>query len=72
MNNAQIETVRQSAHALISCGDDFALLKRSVDKLYLIFSSISGNTMDRLNSNEAVMLPSGKAISTAATAPCLK
>lgn len=71
MNKAQIETVRQSVHALVNCADDFALMKRSVDELYRIFSTITGVTLDQLNSAEDVLLPSGKAISTAAAAHCL-
>lgn len=71
MNKAQVEIVRQSAYSLINCADNIGLMKRTVDELYRIFSSITGVTMDRLNSDEAVMLPSGKAISTAAAAHCL-
>lgn len=71
MNNEQIKTVRQAAHTLVNCADDFGLMKRSVDDLYRVFSSITGVTIDQLNSDKDVMLPSGKAISTAAAAHCL-
>lgn len=71
MTKAQIETVRQAAYTLVNCADDIGLMKRTVDELYRIFSAITGVTIDGLNSDEAVMLPSGKAISTAAAAHCL-
>jgi hypothetical protein len=66
-----IECVRQSTETLIVCGDDFALMKQAVDELYRVFSSITGVRIDQLGADKDIMLPSGKAISTAAAAHCL-
>lgn len=46
-------------------------MKQSVDVLYQVFSSITGVTINQLNRDKDIILPSGKAISTAAAAHCL-
>ncbi len=71
MNSTWIETVRKSANTLVGCANDFALMKSSVDKLYQVFSSITDVTIDQINTDSDLMIPSGKAISTAAAAHCL-
>jgi len=71
INKTPLDTVRQAALTLISCADDFALMKKSVDNLYHVFSDITGVTMDQLSTDKDIMLASGKAISTAAAAHCL-
>lgn len=70
-NRKTIGQVLQSALTLISCADNFILMKQSIDELYRVFSSITGVTVDNLNQDKDIMLPSGKAISTAAAAHCL-
>jgi hypothetical protein len=71
MDNPQLEIVRQSAHTLLSCDDDFALMKKSVDDLYRIFSVLTGVTIHQVNEDEDILLPTGKAISRSAAAHCL-
>ncbi len=70
-DKTHIESVGQSAKTLIACGDDFALMKQAVDELYRVFSGITGVRVDQLGADKDIMLPSGKAISTAAAAHCL-
>jgi len=71
MNKNFYETVHQSAQDILFCADDFAIKKKAVDELYRVFSSITGVKIDHLNRDADIMLPSGKAISTAAAAHCL-
>jgi len=71
MNKNYFETVHQSAQDILFCADDYAIMKKAVDELYRVFSEISGVTIDQLNRDADIMLPSGKAISTAAAAHCL-
>jgi hypothetical protein len=67
----QLNQIRLSTQTLIDCADDFALMKKSVDNLYRVFSDITSVTMDQLSTDKDIMLASGKAISTAAAAHCL-
>ena len=67
----QIKIVRQTVQVLLNCSDDYALMKQAVDDLYQVFSSITGVTINQLNRDKDIILPSGKAISTAAAAHCL-
>ena len=69
--NSNSEIIRQSAETLLSCENDFALMKQAVDQMYQVFSRITGITIDQLNGYKDVMLPSGKAISPPAAAHCL-
>jgi predicted RNA methylase len=46
-------------------------MKQAVDDLYQVFSKITGVTIDQLNQDKDIMLPSGKAIGVAAAAHCL-
>jgi len=71
MNKAYKDTVHLSAQTLLCCGDDFRLMKLAVDELYRVFSAITGVTIDQINSCKDILLPSGKAISTASAAHCL-
>jgi hypothetical protein len=71
MKRPYLETVQQSAQNILCCADDYAIMKRAVDELYRVFSTITGVTIDHLNSDKDIVLPSGKAISTAAAAHCL-
>jgi hypothetical protein len=71
MNKNYFGTVRQSAQDILFCADDFAVMKQAVDELYRVFSSITDVRIDQLNGDKDIMLPSGKAISTAAAAHCL-
>ncbi len=65
------KVVHQSAQTLLCCGDNFRLMKQAVDELYRIFSTITGVTIDQLNCDKDIWLPSGKAVSTIAAAHCL-
>jgi hypothetical protein len=60
--NSVLLKVRELTQNLLSCKDDFLVMKQSVDQLYLIFSDITGITGDNFK-NEQIILPSGKAIS---------
>src|ERR1035437_3335592 len=71
MKRPYLETVQQSAQNILCCADDFAIIRQSVDDLYPIFSAITGVTIDHLNIDKDIVLPSGKAISTSAAAHCL-
>jgi predicted RNA methylase len=71
MNKEWVETVRRETNTLISCEDDFLLMKRAVDELYRVFSAITGVTINQLNTESDIMLPSGKAIGMAGAAHCL-
>ncbi len=66
-----IQTIRQSTQILLECGDDFAQMKKSVDDMYSAFSSITGVTIQQLNDDKDIILPTGKAIGTAGAAHCL-
>lgn len=65
------ETIRPAARYLLDCSDDFLLMKNAVDELYQLFSRITGVKIENLSSDKDIMLPSGKAISSASAAHCL-
>ena len=65
------EIIRQAAINLLQCDDNYAVMKQSVDQMYQVFSQITGITINQLNEDKDIMLPSGKAISSAAAAHCL-
>lgn len=71
INKHYTETIRQSAETMLECNNDFFLMKKAVDQMYQIFSKITGVTIDQMNQDKDIMLPSGKAISTASAAHCL-
>jgi predicted RNA methylase len=65
------EQIKKSAKNLLGCKDDFILMKHSVDQMYQVFSEITGVTIQHLNQDKDIMLPSGKAIGMAGAAHCL-
>jgi hypothetical protein len=65
------EKIKKSTENLLTCNDDFARMKFAVDQMYQVFSEITGVNIGQLNTEKDIMLPSGKAISTAAAAHCL-
>ena len=71
MRNLFIDELTQARDTLLACGNDFALMKHAVDELYRLFNQITGVSIYHLNEDKDILLPSGKAISTAAAAHCL-
>jgi len=71
IGKSDIQTISQSARILLTCGDNFALMKQAVDDMYQVFSAITGVTIQQLNQDKDIMLPSGKAIGMAGAAHCL-
>jgi hypothetical protein len=73
MNYSQLllEMLNRNTKILLECGDNAAEMKQAVDQLYRIYSSITKVKVDQINIDKDIMLPSGKAISTAAAAHCL-
>lgn len=73
MENKQVivKTLNQNIQLLLDCGDDLGSMKSAVDYFYNIYSQITGVKIDTINQDKAILLPSGKAISTAAAAHCL-
>jgi len=65
------EILNQNTQLLLDCGDNAGLMKLAVDKIYKIYSHITGVKIDAINQDKDILLPSGKAISTAAAAHCL-
>lgn len=65
------EIVKQATSKLLLCQSDFAQMKRSIDELYHIFNTITQIKIEQISEDENIMLPSGKAISSAAAAHCL-
>lgn len=63
--------LKEAAEQILRCDTDFLQMKEAVDRMYHIFSSITGVTINNINIDKDVMLPAGKAISTAAAAHCL-
>lgn len=63
--------LNRNTRILLECGDNAAEMKQAVDQLYRIYSSITVVKVDQINIDKDIMLPSGKAISTAAAAHCL-
>jgi predicted RNA methylase len=62
--------VEDISTALINCGEDFLVMKNSVDRLYELFESITGINFYNLSDGD-IFLPSGKAISPSGAAHCL-
>jgi len=71
MNNSLKEKVKNISEQLVNCGEDYYVLKQSVDGLYDIFKTITGIQIDNLNNDKEIFLPSGVAISPSAAAHCL-
>ncbi len=69
-NRSLLPEIKALTKNLLEGGEDFLLLKQSADSLYQIFSSITGIKVNSLDNNE-IVLPSGKAISSASAAHCL-
>ena len=65
------EKVKKFAENLLACENDFAQMQYAVDLIYQVFSEITGVNTDQLSTDKDILLPSGKAISTAAAAHCL-
>jgi hypothetical protein len=66
----EIQKIRECTQNLLTCDNNFLIMKQSVDMLYSIFSEITGVTGDNFNYQQ-IMLPSGKAISPSSAAFCL-
>lgn len=64
------ENLIKTAEVIIQCGEDYNKMKQSVEKIYEIFSSITGIDINNLNEGD-IHLPSGKAISPSGAAHCL-
>ena len=47
MKRPYLETVQQSAQNILCFADDYAIMKKAVDELYRVFSSITGVTIDQ-------------------------
>jgi len=62
--------IKRAIEKLISCGDDFLVMKQSVESLYKVFNSITGIDIYNLGVGD-IHLPSGKAISPSGAAHCL-
>lgn len=71
MNESYKLVVHQSAQTLLCCGDNFRLMKQTVDELYRVFSTITGVTIDQLNCVKEKSPSSTSVISTAIAAHCL-
>jgi hypothetical protein len=69
-NETDILKIKELSQHLLTCADDFLIMKQSVDQLYSIFSRITDITCDDLN-DEQIFLSSGKAISPSSAAFCL-
>ncbi len=65
------ESYRLNAMLLLKCNDNLAFMKSSVDELYRIASYITDVRIEQIGNDKDIMLPSGKAISTASAAHCL-
>jgi len=65
-----IDAVSFAGKELLSCKDDFFLMKRACDELYRVFSTITGVDISKLSEGD-IHLPSGKAISPSGAAHCL-
>lgn len=69
-NQHVVEKIKECTQNILTCKEDFLIMKQSVDRLYAIFSGMTGITGDNFK-NEQIMLPSGKAISPSGAAHCL-
>lgn len=70
-NQLLLERLNRNTKTLLKCGNNAAEMKQAVEELYRIYSSITEVKVDQINIDKDIMLPSGKAISTAAAAHCL-
>jgi hypothetical protein len=70
MKNNLLLKIRHLTQNLLTCDNDFLIMKQSVDGLYSIFSEFTGITGDNFN-KEQIILPSGKAVSPSGAAHCL-
>lgn len=70
-NQFLLETLNQNTQLLLNYGDDAGSMKLAVDQIYEIYSQITGVRVDTIHLDKDILLPSGKAISTAAAAHCL-
>ncbi len=70
MNSELVTEIRELTCNILICGENFYIMKHSTDRLYAIFSEITGITADNYN-REEIILPSGKAISPSGAAHCL-
>lgn len=73
MENKQtlVKTLNENTQLLLNCEDEAGLMKLAVDHIYKIYSQITGVKVDTIHQDKDILLPSGKAISTAAAAHCL-
>jgi len=73
MVNKQIllKSLNRHTQLLLNCGDDAVSMKLAVDQIYKIYSQITGVKINTIHQDKDILLPSGKAISTAAAAHCL-
>jgi len=73
MENKQalVKILNENTQLLLNCEDDAGSMKLAVDQIYEIYSQITGVRVDTIHLNKDILLPSGKAISTAAAAHCL-
>jgi len=65
------EALNENARLLLECNDNIGQMKLAVDRLYQIYSRITGVTVDCHEDDKEIILPTGKAISTPAAAHCL-
>ncbi len=74
MHNTDIINLRSllknATNTILNCGNSVGEMKKSVDCMYEIYSSVSGVTFNNQN-DEELFLRSGKAISTSEAAFCL-
>jgi hypothetical protein len=68
--NLESYNLKKSVIQILSCSDDFYLMKQSVDCMYSIYRSISEVNADDQN-DAHIIVPSGKAISPSMAAHCL-
>jgi hypothetical protein len=66
----EIQKIRECTQNLLTCDNNFLIMKQSVDMLFSIFSEITGVSGDNFNYQQ-IMLPTGKAISPSSAAFCL-
>jgi predicted RNA methylase len=71
MNNFKlISEIQKHSSQLLECGDDFFVMKNSADKLYQIFSEITGIYFEN-NQDDHIELGTGRALSPSTAAHCL-
>jgi len=70
-NQLLLGILNRNTKILLECGNNAELMKLAVDQIYKIYSRITGVKIESINQDNDILLPSGKAISTAAAAHCL-